>query len=63
MPTTYCQQRPFSLGLVSNPYAVLGGALAAEGRDGADIRAQALAQGAIPKANANTKCEHQQPLE
>lgn len=63
MPTTYCQQRPFSLGLVINPYAGIGGALALKGSDGADIRAQALAQGAIPKANEKTKVALHQLLD
>ena len=42
MPTT----RKFKLGLVINPYAGIGGALALKGSDGAEIREKALAAGA-----------------
>ena len=38
------------LGLLVNPYAGLGGAVALKGSDGADIRAEALARGARPRA-------------
>lgn len=38
--------RKFKLGLVVNPFAGIGGALAMKGSDGKDIREQALAQGA-----------------
>jgi len=41
----------FKLGVVVNPFAGIGGALALKGSDGADIRAQALAMGAEKKAN------------
>lgn len=36
----------FKLGVLVNPFAGIGGALALKGSDGADIRAQALAMGA-----------------
>jgi predicted polyphosphate/ATP-dependent NAD kinase len=48
-------QRQFRLGVVINPYAGIGGALALKGSDGADIRAKALAQGAIKKAQHKTR--------
>ncbi|MET1218047.1 MAG: ATP-NAD kinase family protein [Glaciecola sp.] len=48
-------ERPFKLGLLINPYSGIGGALALKGSDGAEIRAQALAQGAIPQANNKTE--------
>lgn len=48
-------QRNFRLGLVINPYAGIGGALALKGSDGADIRERALAQGAVKKAQQKTK--------
>jgi predicted polyphosphate/ATP-dependent NAD kinase len=38
--------RPFRLGVVINPYAGIGGALALKGSDGQEIRARALANGA-----------------
>lgn len=40
----------FKLGLVVNPYAGIGGALALKGSDGAQTRAKALAQGAEQRA-------------
>ena len=48
-------QRKFRLGLVINPYAGIGGALALKGSDGADIREKALAQGAVKKAQQKAK--------
>ena len=44
----------FKLGLVINPYAGIGGAVALKGSDGADVRAQALAMGVEPLANHKT---------
>lgn len=44
----------FTLGLVINPYAGIGGALALKGSDGAETRAKALALGAEQKALART---------
>ena len=41
----------FKLGVVVNPFAGIGGALALKGSDGADIREKALAMGAEKKAN------------
>lgn len=44
----------FKLGLVINPYAGIGGALALKGSDGADTRAKALALGAEQRAIPRT---------
>lgn len=41
----------FRLGIIVNPFAGIGGALALKGSDGAKIREQALAMGAEKKAN------------
>ncbi|RUO21945.1 ATP-NAD kinase family protein [Aliidiomarina haloalkalitolerans] len=41
----------YTLALVINPYAGIGGAVALKGSDGAETRQQALARGAVPKAN------------
>ncbi len=43
--------KKFRLGVLVNPFAGIGGALALKGSDGAEIREQALAQGAEKKAN------------
>lgn len=45
----------FKLGLVINPYAGIGGALALKGSDGVDIRAKAMAMGAERKALIRTQ--------
>ncbi|BFT29854.1 ATP-NAD kinase family protein [Alteromonas sp. D210916BOD_24] len=45
------KQSIFRLGVIVNPYAGIGGALALKGSDGAQIRAKALAMGAEKKAN------------
>ncbi|GGW95062.1 ATP-NAD kinase family protein [Alteromonas halophila] len=45
------QQKVFRLGLIVNPFAGIGGALALKGSDGADIREKALAMGAEKQAN------------
>ncbi|XOV78820.1 MAG: ATP-NAD kinase family protein [Aestuariibacter sp.] len=45
----------FRLGLVINPFAGIGGALALKGSDGKDIREKALAMGAKKMANARTE--------
>jgi len=47
--------RPFKLGVVINPYAGIGGALALKGSDGAEIRNKALAMGAEKKALDKTR--------
>lgn len=51
----YSAQNKFRLGLVINPFAGIGGAMALKGSDGAEIRAQALAAGAEKKANQRTQ--------
>tara|TARA_B100000700_G_scaffold291900_1_gene351330 strand:- start:737 stop:1879 length:1143 start_codon:yes stop_codon:yes gene_type:complete len=43
--------RRFSIGLVINPFAGIGGAVALKGSDGEQTRQKALALGATPKAN------------
>ena len=48
-------QRKFKLGLIVNPYAGIGGALALKGSDGKEIREQALAAGAEQQALAKTE--------
>ncbi|MCW8108321.1 ATP-NAD kinase family protein [Alteromonas ponticola] len=45
----------FRLGVLVNPFAGIGGALALKGSDGADIREKALAQGAEKKANVKMR--------
>jgi predicted polyphosphate/ATP-dependent NAD kinase len=47
--------RVFKLGLLINPYAGIGGALAFKGSDGAEIREKALAMGAEKKALDKTR--------
>lgn len=44
-----------NLGLVINPWAGIGGAVALKGSDGEAIREEALRRGAEPKANQRTK--------
>ncbi len=46
--------RPFKLGLIVNPYAGIGGAMALKGSDGAEVREQALSMGAKKLANHKT---------
>ncbi|WP_166424144.1 ATP-NAD kinase family protein [Paraglaciecola sp. 20A4] len=46
---------PFSLGLIINPFAGIGGSVALKGSDGSDTRAQALALGAQKLANSRTR--------
>ncbi len=41
----------FRLGIIVNPFAGIGGALALKGSDGAEVRAKALAMGAEKRAN------------
>ncbi|MDP5130680.1 MAG: ATP-NAD kinase family protein [Paraglaciecola sp.] len=45
----------FKIGLIVNPFAGIGGALALKGSDGAEIRAKALALGAEKKAGDKTR--------
>ncbi|UAA37508.1 ATP-NAD kinase family protein [Paraneptunicella aestuarii] len=52
----------FKLGLVINPYAGIGGALALKGSDGAETRAKALAMGAEQKSFARTETALQELL-
>lgn len=51
----FSHDNKFRLGLVINPFAGIGGALALKGSDGAEIREKALAMGAEKKANLRTK--------
>jgi predicted polyphosphate/ATP-dependent NAD kinase len=44
-----------NIGLLINPYAGIGGSVALKGSDGADIREQALALGAEPRAPGRVK--------
>ena len=50
----------FKLGLIINPVAGLGGAVALKGSDGAQTAAHAIALGAEPKANIRTKAALEQ---
>lgn len=56
--------RLFRLGLLVNPYAGIGGALALKGSDGAEIREKALTMGAQKKAIDKTRLalEHIVPI-
>lgn len=58
------KSRVFKLGLLINPYAGIGGALALKGSDGVEIREQALAMGAEKKALDKTRLalEHIAPI-
>lgn len=47
--------RTVTVGLIVNPYAGIGGALALKGSDGKEIREKALAMGAEKKANQKTR--------
>ncbi|GAB2686262.1 ATP-NAD kinase family protein [Aliiglaciecola sp. 3_MG-2023] len=47
--------RQFKLGLIINPYAGIGGALALKGSDGPEIREKALSMGAEKRANGKTQ--------
>lgn len=53
-------ERLFKLGVLINPYAGIGGALALKGSDGAEIRNKALAMGAEKKALDKTRLALQQ---
>ena len=48
-------KKRFKIGLIVNPFAGIGGALALKGSDGAEIRAKALALGAEKKAGDKTR--------
>jgi predicted polyphosphate/ATP-dependent NAD kinase len=52
--------RRFSIGLVINPFAGIGGAVALKGSDGEQTREKALALGASPKANQRVTTALQQ---
>lgn len=43
------------IGFVINPWAGVGGSVALKGSDGADVRREALARGAVPKANEKAR--------
>mgnify|MGYP000901262253 FL=1 len=49
--STFDNKPKFKMGVVVNPFAGIGGALALKGSDGAEIREKALAMGAEKKAN------------
>ena len=49
--STFDNKPKFKLGVVVNPFAGIGGALALKGSDGAEIREKALVMGAEKKAN------------
>lgn len=51
IPTDLARPAVFKLGVIVNPFAGIGGALALKGSDGAEIREKALAMGAEKKAN------------
>lgn len=51
----YTSNNKFRLGLVINPFAGIGGAMALKGSDGADVRRKALDMGAEKKANQRTE--------
>ncbi|GFD67707.1 ATP-NAD kinase family protein [Alteromonas sp. KUL106] len=51
IPTDLARPTVFKLGVIVNPFAGIGGALALKGSDGAEIREKALAMGAEKKAN------------
>lgn len=48
-------KKRFKIGLIVNPFAGIGGALALKGSDGAEIRTKALALGAEKKAGDKTR--------
>ena len=48
--STFDNKPKFKLGVVVNPFAGIGGALALKGSDGAEIREKALAMGAEKKS-------------
>ncbi len=48
-------ERPFKLGVLVNPYAGIGGALALKGSDGPAIRQQALSMGAKQQAQGKSR--------
>ncbi len=48
-------RRKFRLGLIINPYAGIGGALALKGSDGAEVREKALAMGAQQQAMSRAR--------
>ncbi|GAA0784372.1 ATP-NAD kinase family protein [Marinobacterium sediminicola] len=52
----------FRLGLIVNPFAGLGGSVALKGSDGAEVARQALALGAVPRAQERTRAALQ-PLQ
>jgi predicted polyphosphate/ATP-dependent NAD kinase len=55
-------KQKFKLGLLINPFAGIGGALALKGSDGAEIRNKALSLGAKKKANERSRLALQQLL-
>lgn len=57
------EARRFKLGLIINPYAGIGGAVALKGSDGIEIRSKALAMGAKKKANDKTRLALEHLLE
>ncbi|MFT5676797.1 MAG: putative polyphosphate/ATP-dependent NAD kinase [Paraglaciecola sp.] len=62
IPMSKIHKQKFKLGLLINPFAGIGGALALKGSDGAEIRNKALSMGAEKKANDRSRLALQELL-
>lgn len=62
LQSKYTPENRFRLGLVINPFAGIGGAMALKGSDGAEVREKALSLGAEKKANQRTEIALQELL-